>query len=98
VTEAITEDRSDRPFQSVDTAALKLFFETALSGAATERAVGKSTRVKTYTTAHTVLFETLDLQAGGAWIHKSFINKAKEAIMVPLDRESSQRLQQSYPR
>jgi hypothetical protein len=41
-----------------------------------------------------VLFETLDVEAKEAWIHKSFINKGKETVVVPLDRESSQRRQQ----
>jgi hypothetical protein len=35
-----------------------------------------------------VLFETLDTQTGGVWIHKSFINKGKEVVTVPFDRES----------
>ena len=90
MTEAITEHRAGRASQTIDPSASKIFFETALSGSVAERAVGKSTRTKTYTTADTVLFETLDLEAGGAWIHKSFINKGKQAVMVPLDRESLQ--------
>jgi hypothetical protein len=94
VTEAITEHRADHPFPPVDTSVLKSFFETAVSGSVAERAVAKSTLVKTYTTASTVLFETRDLETGGVWIHKSFINKGKETIMVPLDRESSHGQQQ----
>lgn len=94
VTEAVTEYRADRQFQPLESAAVKTFFETALSGAVNERLVWKSTRVKTYTTPTTVLFETLDVEAKEAWIHKSFINKGKETVVVPLDRESSQRRQQ----
>ncbi len=88
VTEAVTECSADRHFQPLPAAELKAFFELALSGAVTERPVWKSTRVKTYTTPTTVLFETLDLEAGGAWIHKSFINKGTEKVIVPLDRDS----------
>jgi hypothetical protein len=67
---------------------IKAFFETALSGSATERRVWKTTLVKTYTSPTTVLFETQDLEAENVWIHKSFINKGKETIVVPLDRDS----------
>lgn len=95
VTEAITEYRADRQFQPVPVAELKTFFETALSGSVKERAVWQSTRVRTYTAPTTVLFETLDLEAGQVWIHKSFINQGKETVTVPLDRESS-RFQQRY--
>lgn len=87
VTEAIAEYHADR--QSAPTVQgpdLKAFFETALSGAVTERLVWKTTRVRTYTTPTSVLFETLDLDADGAWIHKSFINKGKDSVVVPLGR------------
>jgi hypothetical protein len=69
---------------------LRTFFETAVSGTVKERPVWKTTLVKSYTTPTTVLFETLDLEADGQWIHKSFINKGKETVVVPLDRESRQ--------
>jgi hypothetical protein len=88
ITEAITECRENRQFQPVTTVELQSFFETALSGSMKERPVWKSTRVRVYTTPTTVLFETQDLEAGGAWIHKSFINQGKQTVAVPLDRES----------
>jgi hypothetical protein len=88
VTEAITEYRSDREIQPMPATELRSFFETSLSGSVKERAVSKTTRLKTYTTPTTVLFETLDMDANGAWIHKSFINKGKDTVTVPLDRES----------
>ena len=90
VTEAITEWRGDGPSKAVPAEEAKAFFETAVSGAITERRVWKTTQVKTYTTGTTLLFETLDLEADGAWIHKSFIEKGTEKIVVPLDRESSE--------
>jgi hypothetical protein len=88
VTEAITEYCADRDFQPLQAADLRTFFETSLSGSAAERAVSKSTRVKTITTPTTLLFETLDMEADGVWIHKSFINKGKETVIVPLDLDS----------
>jgi hypothetical protein len=88
VTEAVAECYNDRQFQNVPASELKTFFETALSGSVKERTVSKSTSVKTFTTPSTVLFETIDLQADGVWIHKSFINKGKETVKVPLDRNS----------
>jgi hypothetical protein len=88
VTEAITECKSDRVFEPCPAAELKSFFETAVSGSVTERTVWKTTHVKTYTTPTTVLFETLDLDAGGAWVHKSFIHKGSRNVVVPLDRDS----------
>jgi len=89
VTEAITDYRPDRSAQSpVQAADVKALFRTALSGTVTERPVWKSTRVKTYTTPTAVLFETLDLDAQGAWIHKSFISKQNDRVVVPLDRDS----------
>ena len=44
--------------------------------------------MKTITTPTTLLFETLDMEADGVWIHKSFINKGKESVVVPLDPDS----------
>jgi hypothetical protein len=91
VTEAITEDRPDLHFQATGGEEVKAFFETALSGTVKEREIWKTTRLNTCTTATTVLFETIDLDANGVWIHKSFINKGNEAVrtgsvVVPLDR------------
>lgn len=88
VTEAITDYCSDQALQPLQPADLRAFFETSLSGAVNERTVSKTTRVKTCTTPTTLLFETLDMDAGGAWIHKSFINKGTQKVMVPLDRDS----------
>jgi len=88
VTEAVAECDNDRKYQKVQASELKSFFETAVSGSPSERTVSKSTLVRTLTTPTTVLFETLDLQADGVWIHKSFINKGKETLTVPLDRNS----------
>jgi hypothetical protein len=88
VTEAVAECDNDRKYQNIQSSELKSFFETAVSGSATERTVSKSTQVRTITTPRTVLFETLDMQADGVWIHKSFINKGKETVTVPLDRNS----------
>ncbi len=98
VTEAIAESKEEGQFQPVEAIALKSFFETALSGSVKERQVWKSTRVKVYATPATVLFETLDLEADGVWIHKSFINKGAEKVVVPLDRDASQYQQQLPPR
>jgi len=88
VTEAVAECDNDRKYSNVSSSELKTFFETALSGSVKERTVAKSTLVRTMTTPSTVLFETLDVQADGVWIHKSFINKGKEKVTVPLDRNS----------
>jgi len=90
ITKTITECDNDRKYQNVQASELKSFFETALSGSAKERTVSKSTLVRTLTTPTTVLFETVDLQADGVWIHKSFINKGKQTVTVPLDRNSLQ--------
>jgi len=101
ITEAITECSVDHRFRPVNAEGVKAFFETALSGTVTERKIWKTTRVKTYTTPTTVLFETLDLDADEVWIHKSFISRAKEPIVVPLDRNSGedrQNLQRPYIR
>jgi hypothetical protein len=90
VTEAVTEYRSGSQFKPVNAEDVRSFFETAVSGAVKGRDVWKTTQVNTYTTPSTVLFETLDLEAHGAWIHKSFINKGKETVVVPLDRNGRQ--------
>jgi hypothetical protein len=90
VTEAITEYGADRDFQPLQAVDLRAFFENSLSGSAKERAVSKTTRVRTYTTPSTLLFETLDMDADGIWVHKSFINKGKETVTVPLDRDARQ--------
>lgn len=93
VTEAITEYSADHQFRPVQPEEVKALFETALSGSVTERLVWKTTRVKTYTTPTTILFETQDLEADEVWIHKSFINKGKETVVVPLDHDSRQNRQ-----
>jgi ARG and Rhodanese-Phosphatase-superfamily-associated Protein domain len=85
VTEAITDYCADRNFQPLQATDLRAFFETSVSGTPKERTVSKTTCVKTYTTPTTLLFETLDMDAGGAWIHKSFLNKGTEKVVVPLD-------------
>jgi len=87
ITEAITEYRTGREPQPVSSAELKAFFEMAVSGSMTERPVWKTTRVRTYTTPTTVLFETLDVEMDNAWLHKTLIHKGKEAVVVPLDRD-----------
>jgi hypothetical protein len=90
VTEAIAEYKGGESTRPLESEQLKEFFATAVSGTVKDRYVWKTTRVKIYTTPSTVLFETLDLEADGAWIHKSFINKGAEKIVVPLDRDSRQ--------
>ncbi len=98
VTEAVAEFKSGREVQPLQSADLKAFFETALSGSVQERSVWKTTRVKTYTTPSTLLFETLDVDADNLWIHKSFLNKGSERIVVPLDREPGSYRQRGEPR
>jgi hypothetical protein len=88
ITEAITECNSERTYPAMQPAQLKAFFETAVTGNPTERQVWKSTRVRTFSTPTTVLFETRDLEAGDVWLHKTFIQKEKEGIVVPLDSSS----------
>jgi len=97
VTEAITECPKEGHIPQVEKAQVKSFFETAVSGSGTERRVWKTTLVRTYTTFSTVLFETLDLDADGAWIHKSLFNKGKETVSVPLDRAGVNYPQQQVP-
>ena len=94
VTEAIAECSSDKPFELVASSMVKGFFETAVSGSVKEYTVWKSTKVKTCTTANTLLFETLDTDADSVWVHKSFIKRAqeKEGVTVPLDRDSRSNL------
>ena len=94
VTEAITECNTDRPFRQVQPGEVKAFFETALSGSVSDRRVWKTTHVKTYTTRTTVLFETRDLDADDVWLHKSFINRGTESVVVPLDQGSRQEPQE----
>jgi hypothetical protein len=94
VTEAITEYRPNGHFKPVSTQDFQAFFKTAVSGSIQSRDVWKTTRVNTYTTPTTVLFETLDLSADGAWLHKSFLNKAQETVVVPLDRNALEDQQQ----
>jgi hypothetical protein len=94
ITEAITEYRADRRVQSLPAGDLKPFFETAVSGSVKERSVWKTTRVRTYTTPTTVLFETLDVDADNIWLHKTFINQGQQTVTVPLDRESRLEQQQ----
>jgi hypothetical protein len=96
VTEAVTECNSDRAYPPVPPSQLKAFFETAVSGPMTQRQIWKSTRVRSFTTSTTVLFETQDLDADAVWIHKSFIQKESEKIAVPLD--SSSRIPQQIER
>ncbi len=86
VTEAITDWRGDGSYPPVEAGELRSFFETAVSGTVKERQVWKTTLVNSYTAASTVLFETLDLEANGQWLHKSFIHKGKPTVVVPLDR------------
>jgi hypothetical protein len=66
---------------------------TALGALSARAAVGSISDTASYRnlqTPTTVLFETLDMDADGLWIHKSFINKRKETVIVPLDRNSGQ--------
>jgi hypothetical protein len=95
VTEAVTEAKPGLHLKPVSADEVKAFFEMAVSGSMKSRNVWKSTRLNTYTTPSTVLFETLDLEANAAWIHKGFINQGKQqTVTVPLDRDwRSNRLQ-----
>jgi hypothetical protein len=88
ITEAVTDYSVDTQLKTVSAQEIKAFFETALSGSISERRVWQTTRIKTYTSATAILFETQDLEADGTWIHKSFIEKGNESIVVPLDRGS----------
>jgi hypothetical protein len=85
ITEAIAELKTGERYPEMQAAEWRRFFQTAVAGSVADRAVSKSTRVKVITTATTVLFETQDLTADGAWLHKSFINKGKNTVTVPLD-------------
>lgn len=87
VTEAIAGYKGDKEASTVQPADIRTFFGTALSGSTTERTVWKTTQVKTYTTPTTMLFETIDLEAGGRWVHKSLINRGKDKVIIPLDRD-----------
>jgi hypothetical protein len=77
VTEAVTEYKPESRFTPVTVDQVNAFLQAAPSGTVKGREVWKTTQVNTYTTPNTVLFETLDLQAKGTWIHKSFIQKGK---------------------
>lgn len=90
VTEAITDYQPNNTASTptVTAADVKSFFETAVNGSVEERTVWKSTHVRTHTTPTTILFDTLDADAGNNWIHKSFISKVGESVTVPLDRDS----------
>jgi hypothetical protein len=90
VTEAVTECATDRPFRTVQAGEVRTFFETALSGSVTDRWPWKTIHVKTYTTPTTVLFETRDVDADDVWLHKSFMNRGGESVVVPLDQDSRQ--------
>ncbi len=98
VTEAITEYTTARPSRQVQAGEVKAFFETALTGAVTERRPWKTTHVKTYTTPTTVMFETRDVEADDVWLHKSFINRGGESLVVPLDPNSRQEPQRPLVR
>ena len=92
VTEAIAEYTSGRQFRPVQAAEVRSFFETALSGSITERTPWRTTSVKTYTTPTTVLFETIDVEMDGAWLHKSFVMQERRQVVVPLDRDSTRQM------
>ncbi len=89
ITEAITEYNPSARLKPVPGETVKAFFQTALSGSVKERDVWKTTRVKTYSTPTSLVFETLDLDANGAWVHKTFVQKGKETIVVPLDQSQN---------
>jgi len=85
IVEAVAEYREGKTFEPVAAEALPAFFATALAGTTQEEELWKSTVLKTYTTATTLLFETLDVEASRAWIHKTFIYKGEQRVVVPLD-------------
>ncbi len=97
VTEAIAEYRPGRQFHPATAVDVKALFETAVSGKVTERSPCKSTRVKTYATPTSLMFETLDMDAGSVWIHKSFINQGTDKVVVPLDSNSGPNQQVIVP-
>ena len=86
VTEAIAEFEEDGDFQPLPADALPAFFRTALSGSVKDREIWKTTRMRTYTTPDTLLFETIDLEAGETWIHKNIVPRDDDPIVVPIDR------------
>jgi hypothetical protein len=88
ITEAITEDKSGRSAPAVSAEQVRAFFEQAVSGAIQERPVWKTTLLRTYVTPTTLLFETVDREMDGIWLHKSFINRESSTVVVPLDRDS----------
>ncbi len=93
VTEAIAEYNAGRQVRAMQAAGVRTFFETAVSGSVTERTPWKTTLVKTYTTPTTVLFETIDVQTDGLWLHKSFVLQERRQVVVPLDRDSARQTQ-----
>ena len=89
VTEAIAESRVERQTTRVEANDVRAFFERAVAGTKTDgRTPWKSTRVATVTTDATILFETFDQSANGAWIHKSFIQKESQKTAVPLGSDN----------
>ncbi len=85
IVEAVAEFREGKTFEPVTAEALPAFFTTALAGTTKEEQLWKSTVLRTYTTATTLLFETLDVEADRVWIHKTFIYKGEQRVVVPLD-------------
>lgn len=97
VTEAVTEYKPDSRFKTVQAEEVRAFFQTAVSGDVKKRDVWKTTQVNTYTTPTTVLFETLDLESNGVWLHKSFIHKGQQSVVVPLGIDSNDMRQKVQP-
>jgi hypothetical protein len=85
-TEAVSKLDERAPRRPLSPDDLPPFFSTALSGAAVEQEIWTSTRLRTRTTATTLLLETLDVDAGGRWLHKCFLLKGDDGVVVPLDR------------
>ncbi len=83
--EAVSEYRKGKEFEPVCASDLPDFFKKALSGTVAVEHPHETTVLRTYTTATTILFETLDAEADSTWIHKTFINKGD--VVVPLTPE-----------
>jgi hypothetical protein len=64
---------------------LPAFFARAIHGRMERTTIWKSTQMRTYVTDTTVLYETLDMDEGGTWLHKNFVQKDDHDIVVPLD-------------
>jgi hypothetical protein len=94
ITEAVADCPADGTTPQVSARQISTFFHTALAGATKERQLWKTTAVKTYTTPTTLLFETFDCTDGKVWVHKSFVNRGKDQVSVPLDSNSRQSIQQ----